>query len=370
MRPARGAAMEAMETTMEIGMLGIFQNYRDREDDGEIMRGELALALQAERLGFDHYWATEHHFFGYSMCPDNFQWLAQVAGMTERIRLGTGAAIMPWNDPYRIAAKMALLDQQSGGRALMGFGRGLSRKEYDSFGIPMDEARGRFDEGTRLVVDALESGFYEADTSYFKRKRCELRPRPTQGFADRLYSIGVSPDSAVQAAELGARLMVLAQQPWEVFREQALAPYQERWRARWSSEPPPPLCGQLVYCHEDPVLAQTRGEECVKSYFMTVVDHYEIAGKHFAGTKGYEYYGNAAQAIEAMGLEAMASMYASVNTFGTPDEIVAQIERQREILGCDLDVLMMVKYGGLTQAESEASIAMIAESVLPRLRVA
>jgi alkanesulfonate monooxygenase SsuD/methylene tetrahydromethanopterin reductase-like flavin-dependent oxidoreductase (luciferase family) len=115
---------------MHFGLLSIFQNYRDEHDDGEIMRDEFALALAAEELGFGSYWATEHHFFGYSMCPDNLQWLAQVAGATRRIKLGTGAIIMPWNDPYRVAAKVALLDQQSGGRALLGFGRGLSRREY------------------------------------------------------------------------------------------------------------------------------------------------------------------------------------------------------------------------------------------------
>ena len=112
---------------MQIGVLSIFQNYRDEQDDGDVMRGELALALLAEELGYDSYWATEHHFFGYSMCPDNLQWLAGVAAKTTRIKVGTGAIIMPWNDPYRIAAKVALLDQQSGGRALLGFGRGLSR---------------------------------------------------------------------------------------------------------------------------------------------------------------------------------------------------------------------------------------------------
>ena len=133
---------------MHFGLLSIFQNYRDEHDDAEIMRGELALARLADSLGYDSYWATEHHFFGYSMCPDNLQWLAQVAGCTERVKLGTGAIIMPWNDPYRVAAKMALLDQQSGGRALLGFGRGLSRREYERFDIPMGEARGRFDQGT------------------------------------------------------------------------------------------------------------------------------------------------------------------------------------------------------------------------------
>ncbi len=352
---------------MEFGVLSIFQNYRDQHDDSEVMAGELAIARIAEEVGFDSYWATEHHFFGYSMCPDNVQWLAQVGGMTDRIKLGTGAVIMPWNDPYRVAAKMALLDQQTGGRALLGFGRGLSRREYERFQIPMDEARGRFDRGTRLVVDALNQGYFEADGEYYKGPRADLRPRPTASFENRVYAIGVSPDSAVQAAVLGAKLMVLAQQPWEVFREQALDPYRERWRSLRDSEPPVPLTGQLMYCHEDGERARELGERYVKEYFLTVAEHYEIAGKHFKDTKGYEYYGNAADFIEAAGLDVMADMYAGVNTFGTPSEIVAQIQQQREIIGSSSDVLGLVKYGSMPQTEAEASMRLIAREVMPHL---
>lgn len=353
---------------MQIGVLSIFQNYRDAEDDAAVMAGEMALALLADELAFDSYWATEHHFFGYSMCPDNLQWLSGVATATKRIKVGTGAVIMPWNDPYRVAAKAALLDQQSRGRALLGFGRGLSRREYASFAIPMEEARGRFDEGTQLVLDALDSGFFEANTSFFKQPRVEIRPRPTRSFNDRVYSIGVSPESAVQAAVIGARLMVLAQQPWEAFRDMALGPYQQKWRELRGSEPPPPFCGQLIYVDADPKRAAEKGEQYVKNYFSSVVEHYEIAGKHFKGTFGYEFYANAAEMISAIGLDEMANMYASVNTYGTPDEVVEKIERQREILECDLDVLCMVKYGGMTDAEAQASLRLFASDVVPRLR--
>ncbi len=353
---------------MHFGLLSIFQNYRDERDDAEIMQGELALAVQAEALGYDSYWATEHHFFGYSMCPDNLQWLAQVAACTQRIQLGTGAVIMPWNDPYRVAAKMALLDQQCGGRALLGFGRGLSRREYERFALPMDEARGRFDEGTALVLEALNKGYFEADTEYFTRPRADLRPRPTRGFDDRVFSIGVSPDSAVQAAVLGAQLMVLAQQPWEVFVQQALIPYQDKWRALRDTEPPVPFAGQLVFCDADPVRARELGERYVKEYFWTVVEHYEIGGKHFQDTKGYEYYGNAAEAISAMGLDTMAEMYAGLNTFGTPAEIVEKLKAQKQVLGCDHDVLVIPKYGSMSQEEAEASIALFAREVIPRFR--
>lgn len=353
---------------MHVGVLSIFQNYRDRQDDGDVMRGEMEIALLAEELGFDSYWATEHHFFGYSMCPDNLQWLAGVAARTRRIQLGTGAVIMPWNDPYRVAAKAALLDQQSGGRALLGFGRGLSRREYAGFGISMDEARARFDEGTRIVLDALETGVIEASTERFRQPRVALRPRPTRSFADRVYSIGVSPESAVQAAVLKARLMVLAQQPWEVFRDTALVPYQTKWRELHGTEPPPPVCGQLVYCDADRARAAELGERYVKDYFSSVVEHYEITGKHFAGTHGYEFYASAAEMITAIGLDEMASMYASVNSYGTPDEVVEKISHQRRVLGCELDVLAIVKYGAMSDAEARASMRLFATEVLPRIR--
>jgi len=353
---------------MHFGTLSIFQNYRDEQSDFDVVQAELALARLAEETGFDSFWAVEHHFFPYSMCPDNLQFLAQVAAMTRRIRLGTGAVIMPWNDPYRVAAKVALLDNQSGGRALLGFGRGLSRREYAAWNIPMDEARGRFDEGTALVLEALEKGFFEADTDYYSRPRCDLRPRPLRGFADRVYSIGVSPDSALQAATLGAQLMCLAQQPWEVFRKNALEPYQEKWRSLRDTPPKAPLCGQLLFCDEDGDRARELGTKYVKEYFFTVVEHYEIAGKHFKETRGYEHYGNAAEAIKAMGLDAMATMYAGVNLYGTPDEIEAQLRDQKRILGVDHDVLVMPKYGSMSLAEARQSMSLFAREVVPRFR--
>jgi alkanesulfonate monooxygenase SsuD/methylene tetrahydromethanopterin reductase-like flavin-dependent oxidoreductase (luciferase family) len=355
---------------MHVGLLSIFQNYCDGLDDSDVLDGELKLALAAEELGFDSYWAPEHHFFGYSISPDNIQWLAQVGALTSRIKLGPAAIIVPWNDPYRAAAKMALLDQQTGGRALLGFGRGLARREYECFGIPMDEARGRFDEGAALILDALNQGFMEADTTHFKQPRVELRPRPTAAFADRVFSIGVSPESATQAAVLGAQLMVLAQQPWEVFREQALEPYQEKWRSLYSTAPPVPMAGQLLYCHEDPVRAQELGKKYVLEYFASVVEHYEIGGKHFKDVKGYEFYGSAAEVIKEIGMEAMAEMYASVNCYGTPEQIIAILQEQRDILGCAHNVIMIPKYGTMTQEEAEASVSLFARKVMPHFKAA
>jgi alkanesulfonate monooxygenase SsuD/methylene tetrahydromethanopterin reductase-like flavin-dependent oxidoreductase (luciferase family) len=66
-----------------------------------------------------------------------------------------------------------------------------------------------------------------------------------------------------------------------------------------------------------------------------------------------------------MGLEAMAEMYAGVNTFGTPEEIVEQLRNQKEILGCDHNVLVIPKYGSMSQEDAESSIRLFAQEVIP-----
>ena len=129
-----------------------------------------------------------------------------------------------------------------------------------------------------------------------------------------------------------------------------------------------PFAGQLVFCDKDPGRAKELGTQYVKEYFATVAEHYDIGGEHFKHTKGYEYYGNAADAIEAMGLETMAEIYAGVNTFGTPEQIVEQLRNQKEILGVDHDVLVIAKYGSMSQEEAESSIALIANEVIPKLK--
>src|SRR3569832_1218283 len=128
---------------MNFGVLQIFQNYAGADDDPVVWQQETEMALAAERLGFDSVWVVVHHFRDYAASPDNLQYLAYLAAKTERIRLATGAVILPWNDPIRVAEKLAVLDHLSGGRAIFGMGRGLARREYLGFNIEMDTSRAR-----------------------------------------------------------------------------------------------------------------------------------------------------------------------------------------------------------------------------------
>ena len=69
-----------------------------------------------------------------------------------------------------------------------------------------------------------------------------------------------------------------------------------------------------------------------------------------------------------MGLDAMAEMFAGLNPVGTPAQIVEQLRAQKQILGVDHDVLVMPKFGSMSQAEAEASMQLFAREVIPKFR--
>jgi alkanesulfonate monooxygenase SsuD/methylene tetrahydromethanopterin reductase-like flavin-dependent oxidoreductase (luciferase family) len=90
---------------------------------------------------------------------------------------GTCVIVLPWHDPIRVAEQIALLDVISGGRTLMGFGRGAPTVGYECYRIPMEEARPRFVELANLIIKLLSSDSFEWDGEFYKIPRMSIRPR-------------------------------------------------------------------------------------------------------------------------------------------------------------------------------------------------
>ena len=93
---------------MEFSHLNVMQNWHEKLDDFQSWQGEIELAILADELGFDALACVEHHFEAYGMCGDNLQYLSYLAGRTKNAKLMPGAIILPWNDPVRIAEKIAV----------------------------------------------------------------------------------------------------------------------------------------------------------------------------------------------------------------------------------------------------------------------
>ena len=353
---------------MDVGIQTVFASHGwDNVSDGQVYREETALALLADELGFDVVWAAEHHFYDYSFCPDNTQWLAAIVSQTKNVDVGTAAVIMPWNEPLQVAEKIAMLDHIADGRLRFGMGRGLSRREYSHFrGIEMDESRRRFDEGSMMVQAALETGYIEGDGPFYPQVRTPIRPAPERSFAGRTYAVASSDDSLEAAARLGAAMVMFADRSWTA-RMPSINKWRELHRGFHGTEPPAPLICDFVYCHEDADVAAERGPSYIAPYLESVLEHYEIMGDHFQGMSGYESYAGAAGALRRMGESGFLEGFLSATAHGTPEQILESYRARWELIG-PYEAAPAFRFGGIPFDEAEASMRLFAAEVLPELQ--
>lgn len=351
---------------MKIGHLNVMQNWHKDLSDQQMYEGEIELAVSADRLGFDSLWCVEHHFEDYGLCPDNIQYLSYLATRTKNAMLVPGAVILPWNDPLRIAEKISMLEYFAPGRVALGVGRGLARREYRGMRVPMEEARGRFDEAARLVLDALEKGYMESDTDLFTQPRVDIRPRPLKSYRDALYCVAMSNDSAEAAAELGGSMMTFIQYAFERHMPM-IELYREKFREVHSKEAPPPVLTDVTIIHEDEEEAKRLAYEYIGQHFIAVMDHYEFAGDHFKNIRGYESYQSGAELIKSAGMEESQKTYIEAQNYGTPKQVIEKYRERMDLVG-DFDAMLIVSSGGIPFDIAQNSLKLFSEQVMPELR--
>jgi alkanesulfonate monooxygenase SsuD/methylene tetrahydromethanopterin reductase-like flavin-dependent oxidoreductase (luciferase family) len=112
----------------------------------------LRMCERADELGYHSVKAVEHYFHDYGgQTPNPIVLLSAIAARTRRLRPITGAVIPAFNHPVKLAGELAMLDNISGGRLDVGFGRAFIPKEFGTFGVRMEESRARFEEGVEVI---------------------------------------------------------------------------------------------------------------------------------------------------------------------------------------------------------------------------
>jgi alkanesulfonate monooxygenase SsuD/methylene tetrahydromethanopterin reductase-like flavin-dependent oxidoreductase (luciferase family) len=106
---------------------------------------------QAEELGFDSCWLTEHHFCDDGYTPSPLLLASAIGARTRRMRLGTNLMLLPLHDPVRIAEDAATLSLVSGGRFDLGVGIGYRQLEFDQFGRQLSHRPSLVEEGIEIL---------------------------------------------------------------------------------------------------------------------------------------------------------------------------------------------------------------------------
>ncbi|MEK7425638.1 MAG: LLM class flavin-dependent oxidoreductase [Actinomycetota bacterium] len=151
-------------------------------------------AVEADRLGYDSFWTTEHHFQyeGYEVIPNGILVSAWIAARTQRVRLGAMFNVVTQWNPLRLAEDFATMHNLSGGRGILGVGRGTVPREIlhlnaDNISIGStdnpdqvaDDLRNRewFEEAMEVVRRSLTEERFSFTGKYFQL--------PVAGIPDR-----------------------------------------------------------------------------------------------------------------------------------------------------------------------------------------
>jgi alkanesulfonate monooxygenase SsuD/methylene tetrahydromethanopterin reductase-like flavin-dependent oxidoreductase (luciferase family) len=120
--------------------LGFLTHIEGTGDSRPLYQEAPELFTAADELGFDVGWIAEYHFKELvGRLPSLFPFLAAASQVTKRIRLGTAVAILPFENPLRLAEDAAVVDVLSGGRLELGVGSGLDPGEFKALGVDVDE---------------------------------------------------------------------------------------------------------------------------------------------------------------------------------------------------------------------------------------
>ncbi len=292
---------------------------------GDPEKGRRRWAELAEALGLHSLWLPEMHFER-GVCPAPLLELARLAPLTRRLRLGTTSLLLPLHPPDALAREIAALDQLSGGRALIGLGRGFQRRMLEAFRVPPAEKRDRFDEALDRMLARWSAGAGRGDAF----ATCQ-QPHPPLAVA------AFGPKGLAQAAR---RDLPYLASPVETIDQ--LEENQRRHRAGLPDPDRRPLSlvMRTVFVSQD---------ERVLEAFRS-----RLASELPARRAGLPQALNTA--IESP-LEARA-------VIGTPEEATRRLIEDRGRLGIDL-LIVRPELAGVERAALERSLEWIAGTVWP-----
>jgi len=162
--------------------------------------GLLTFARDMERLGYESLWASDHIVIPHTIrsrypYSDTGQFplaadatflepltaLAMVAGVTERVKLGTTVLVLPHRHPVLAAKMLATLDHLSGGRVILGAGVGWMREEIELLGAPFDERGAWSDEAIRIMRACWREERTSFHGRFFDFDAIGCFPKPVRG---------------------------------------------------------------------------------------------------------------------------------------------------------------------------------------------
>jgi alkanesulfonate monooxygenase SsuD/methylene tetrahydromethanopterin reductase-like flavin-dependent oxidoreductase (luciferase family) len=314
---------------------------------GTQLAERLALIEAYEGLGYYAYQMAEHHGTPLGIATPHLL-LAAASQRTSSIRLGTLISILPLIHPLRMIEEAATLDQLSGGRLVLGVGRGVSPIETGFHGVPGDEAQARFDEAFEILRMGLTSDVVDFHGKFYEVDSAPIVTHPIQQPMPLWYAT-MTPDRARWCARNAMPMLALIPSP----RVRVLTDaYKAEWAALGRDEadvPPLGISRQIV-------IADTNEKAM------------EIANRAFAPFRhsiSYLWHAFGVPMPPVLAADTFAGIAATGHCYaGDPAGARAWVAEHAETAGINYMSLEFC-FGDMTVAETLRSVGLFATEVMP-----
>lgn len=179
------------------------------QDQKELYDQFVDLAKMADEGGMHAVWTGEHHGMDFTISPNPFLNLIDLAGQTKNVRLGTGTVIAPFWHPIRLAGEAAMTDMIVDGRLDLGIARGAYSYEYERMMPGMDA----WEAGLRMrelvpAIKGLWKGDYAQEGQFHSFPATTSSPKPVQKDGPPIWIAARDPNSHEFAVSNGCHVQV------------------------------------------------------------------------------------------------------------------------------------------------------------------
>ena len=322
----------------------------------------LAIAEEAERLGYTHARIVEHYFLPYGgYSPNPIVFLAALSQRTRNMRLITGAVLPVFNHPLKLAGEIGMLDALSGGRLDVGMARAFLPHEFRRFKVPMDESNARYREGMEQIKLLLERENVSHNGKFHSFENVTSLPRPTQKPRPKFYVAATqTPETFEFAGREGHSLMAI---PISPKMRDLVATYREAWRDAGHPGNGEVMMAFHMFCHPDARKAREIARGPYQSYFDMLAG---VVGEFETKTKSADYrdYDKMAEKLRLAELESQIAGGSA--WIGTPEELRVAVARANETFGPFDQASVQINFGALPFDEAQKSMRLFAAEVMPR----
>ena len=328
--------------------------YYDNQTCWDATLKYIDAGIEADRLGYDSFWTTEHHFQyeGYEVIPNGILISAWIAARTKNVRLGAMFNVVPQWNPLRLAEDFATMHNLSGGRGILGVGRGTVPREilhlndfhvsigsHDNPDQSADDAKNReyFEEQMEIVKMALTQESFHLDGKYFQLpvpgipdrgttvQELTLVPRPIYPF--EIWQAATSPPTVEYTPKADHGAVFWNQHP--TFIKRMWDRYGEVYEQAH---------GRTLGNHEKRMLVvSVRIEDTHEEAMRTARNGHDEFWK-FLGPYGWSrgYMGEDGKPVKPGLIPTLEeSMRQRTILVGTAEEVAAQVQEYKDLLGLE-----------------------------------